>query len=185
MTFRSWSPWWSVAAVVVCMIGMYVLFPLNHAPALVAITPMALLAVGTGADSVAALTADRFSDTVIGALTAVAVTWGTSWFFPRRLVRAQSRRAEAAIAAVRRTNAAGAASAPEGRRALVELQYELIHHLSVLDRAVADDPRLADLAPAEDLLTGKGHAALGHAWRSHPAPQPVTPHGPVPAACQD
>lgn len=163
--------WWTVVAVVICMIGMYVLFPLNYALALVAITPMALLAVGAGGGSMAAIATDRFTDTVIGAATAVAVTWGTSWFFPRRLVRAQARRAQAAVTAVRQANAAGTSFTPAGRRARVELQYELIHHLSVLDRAVADDPRLADLAPAEHLLTDQGYAALSHAWRSHPAAQ--------------
>ncbi|MER5281303.1 hypothetical protein ABT025_37095 [Streptomyces sp. NPDC002809] len=81
------GPWWTVAVVVVCTIGQYLLFPLNYALALVSITPMALL--------------------------------------------------------------------------------------DVLDRAVSDDPRLADLAPAEHLLTGQGYAALGHAWRSHPAAQPA------------
>ncbi|WP_371602488.1 FUSC family protein [Streptomyces sp. NBC_01220] len=182
MACRSWSPWWSVAAVVVCMIGMYVIFPLNYALALVAITPMALLAVGTSADSVAALTADRLSDTVIGALAAVAVTWGTSWFFPRRLVRAQSRRAEAAIAAVRRTNAAGAASAPKGRRALVELRYELIHHLIVLDRPTT---------PACPTSPPPSTCSPDWATRPSAAPGAATPrHSPSlptagPPACQD
>ncbi|MCX5395538.1 FUSC family protein [Streptomyces sp. NBC_00102] len=165
------GPWWTVAAVVVCMIGQYLLFPLNYALALIAITPMALLAVGTGGGSAAAITADRFTDTFIGAATAVAVTWATSWAFPRRLVRSQSARAATAIAAVRRTTADGASFAPEGRRARVELQYELIHHLSVLDRAVADDPRLADLAPAEHRLADEGYAVLGQAWQSGPARQ--------------
>lgn len=54
----------------------------DHLLALVFITPMALLAVeasGTG-ETFAALGFDRFADTISGALTAVAVTWGTSWF---------------------------------------------------------------------------------------------------------
>ncbi|MER5185187.1 FUSC family protein [Streptomyces sp. NPDC002896] len=166
--------WWTVAAVVICMIGQYLLFPLNYALALVAITPMALLAVeAAGGGTVAGITTDRFTDTVIGAATAVAVTWGTSCVFPRRLVHAQSARAAAAITAVKRLNVAGASFSPEGCRARVELQYELIHHLSVIERAVADDPRLADLAPAEHLLTDQGYEALGHAWRNRPAPQPV------------
>ncbi|MFD6531751.1 FUSC family protein [Streptomyces sp. NPDC060184] len=166
------GPWWTVAAVVVCMTGQYLLFPLNYALALVAITPMALLAVGpSGGAGVAAITADRFTDTFIGAATAVVVTWGTSWAFPRRLVRSQSARAATAIAEVRRTTAEGASFAPEGRRARVELQYELIHHLSVLERAVADDPRLADLAPAEHELTDEGYAVLGRAWQSGPVRQ--------------
>ncbi|GAB2442580.1 FUSC family protein [Streptomyces incanus] len=167
--------WWTVAAVVVSMIGMYLLLPLNYALALVAITPMALLAVeAAGGGTVTGIITDRFADTVIGAATAVAVTWGTSWVFPRRLVRTQSARAAAAITAVQRVNAAGASFAPEGVRARVELQYELIHHLSVLERAVADDPRLADLAPAEHLLTDQGYAALGHAWQNRSATRPAS-----------
>lgn len=98
------------------------------------------LAVGAGAGSMGAIAADRFTDTVIGAATAVAVAWGTSRHFPRRPVRARSRRAEAPITAVRQANAAGTSFTRAGRRARVELRYELIHHLSVLDRAVADAP---------------------------------------------
>ncbi|MFB6956964.1 FUSC family protein [Streptomyces sp. NPDC056309] len=164
------SAWWTAAVVIACMIAQYLLLPLNYALALIAITPMALLAVGAGdtGSTVAAITSDRFTDTAIGAATAVAVTWATSWIFPRRLVRTQSARAAAAITAVEHVNDTGASFSPEGRRARVELQYELIHHLSVLDRAVADDPRLADLAVDEHRLADRGYTALGHAWQTRP-----------------
>ncbi|MEK8144597.1 hypothetical protein NKH18_31780 [Streptomyces sp. M10(2022)] len=62
----------------------------------------------------------------------------------------------------------------QGRRARAELQYELIHHLSILDRAVRDDPRLADLAADEHLLADEGCTALGRAWQVRPVP--VTEH---------
>ncbi|MBO3680424.1 FUSC family protein [Streptomyces sp. NEAU-YJ-81] len=164
------SVWWSVVIVLLCMVGQYLVLPMNYAFALMFITPMALLAVeasGTGG-TMASLSFDRFSDTLIGAMTAVAVTWGTSWFFPRRLVRAQSPRTAAALAAVEDVNRTGDQFSPEGRRARVELQYELIHHLSVLERAVRDDPRLADLADAEHRLADAGYAALGRAWQVRP-----------------
>ncbi|MGW4335439.1 FUSC family protein [Rhodococcus koreensis] len=169
------SPWGAAVVVIACMIGQYLLFSMNYALALVFITPMALLAVeATGAGgTVATIIFDRTLDTVIGALAAVAVTWGTSWFFPRRLVRSQSNRAEAAIAAVERVDDP---FSPEGRRARAELQYELIHHLSILDRAVADDPRLDDLAGAEHAVADRGYLALGRAWsaRSVSAHRTVT-----------
>ncbi|MFD7204273.1 FUSC family protein [Streptomyces sp. NPDC059893] len=164
------SPWWTAILVIVCMVGQYLVLPMNYALALVFITPMALLAVeasGSGG-TVAALTFDRFTDTVIGALTAFAVTWGTSWFFPRRLVQSQSARSLVSITTVEQANQAGDPFTAEGLCARAELQYELVHHLSILERAVADDPRLADLAPAEHLIADRGYAALGRAWESRP-----------------
>ncbi|SCE19253.1 Fusaric acid resistance protein-like [Streptomyces sp. BpilaLS-43] len=162
------SAWWSVAVVLVCMVGQYFALAMNYAFALLFITPMALLAVeasGTGG-TVASLTFDRFTDTLIGAVTAVAVTWGTSWFFPRRLVGSQSARTAEAVAALQAVNRAEEQFGAEDRRARVELQYELTHHLSVLDRAVRDDPRLADLADEEHRLADEGYAALGRAWQA-------------------
>ncbi|GAA4188254.1 hypothetical protein GCM10022288_14480 [Gryllotalpicola kribbensis] len=164
------SAWWAVVVVIVCMIGQYLVFPMNYALALILITPMALLAVEAASPdaSVATLTFDRFTDTVIGALSAAAVTWGTSWFFPRRLVRAQSARSAAAVAKLEQLNDAGDAFSDVGRKARVELQYELTHHLSILERAVAEDRRLADLASLEHLLADRGYAALGRAWEVPP-----------------
>jgi hypothetical protein len=40
--------------------------------------------------------------------------------------------------------------------------------LSILDRAAADDPRLADLAPAQHVIADRGYAALGRAWQARP-----------------
>ncbi|MFF1460419.1 FUSC family protein [Streptomyces sp. NPDC058330] len=166
------SAWWSVVLVLACMAGMYLLLTMNYAVALMFVTPMALLSVqasGSG-ETVASLTFDRFTDTLIGAAAAVAVTWGTSWFFPRRLVRSQSIRAAAALAAAEDANRAGTQFSAEGRSARAELQYELIHHVSILDRAVRDDPRLVDLADAEHRLADDGYATLGRAWQARPAP---------------
>ncbi|WP_454394662.1 FUSC family protein [Streptomyces sp. JNUCC 63] len=164
------SAWWSVVLVLACMAGMYLLLAVNYAVALLFVTPMALLSVqasGSGG-TVASLAFDRFTDTLIGATTALVVTWGTSWFFPRRLVRSQSLRAAAALAAVEDANRAGDQFSAKGRRARAELQYELIHHLSILDRAVRDDPRLADLADDEHRLADDGYTALGRAWQARP-----------------
>jgi hypothetical protein len=134
------------------------------------VTLMAQLAVQAGGDggTVAAITFDRFMDTLIGAAAAVAATWATSWYFPRHLVRSQSVRSIAAIAAVEKVNDAGDPFSADGRRARVELEHELIHHVSILDRAVADDPRLADLAPAEHFIADRGYAALGRVWTVRP-----------------
>ena len=156
------SPWWIVVVVLTCAIGQYLVLPLNYALALALITPMALLAVeagGTGA-TVATLSFDRFIDTLIGAGVAVAVTWATSWHFPRRLVRSQSARSAAAINTVEHTDEHEGPLSIGGRRARAELQYELIHHLSILDRAVADDPRLTDLAPTEHAVADRGYTTL-------------------------
>ncbi|MEV5652371.1 FUSC family protein [Nocardia sp. NPDC052254] len=159
--------WWAVAIVVVCMVVQYLLFPLNYALALAALTPMVLVSVGAaGGEELSGLGADRFIDTVIGAFIAVAVAWGGSRFFPRRLVRSQSARAADAVAAVERLDAA---HTPEGRRARAQLQYELTHHLSILDRAIGDDPRLADLAHEEHRLADRGYRALARAWCPRPA----------------
>lgn len=160
------SPWWTVVAVIVCMTGMYLILPMNYALALICITPMALLAVeaSDAGATVASLAFDRFGDTVIGAAVAVAVTWGTSWVFPRRLVRAQSARSATAIAAAEHAMRTGDPFSAAGRRARAELHYELNQHHSILDRAVADDPRLADLAPAEHRVSDHGYAVLARAW---------------------
>ncbi len=165
--------WWAVAIVAVFMAVQYLLFPLNYALALAALTPMVLVSVGAaGGDQLSGLGADRFTDTVIGALIAVAVAWGASRFFPRRLVRSQSARAAEAVATVERLDAAGAAHAPEGRRARAQLQYELTHHLSILDRAIGDDPRLADLAHEEHRLADRGYLVLARAWCPRSAGDP-------------
>ncbi|WP_197061963.1 FUSC family protein [Sinomonas humi] len=160
------SPWSSAAVVVICMVGQYLLLPLNYALALIAITPMALLTVAAAAPggSVTPLLAERAIDTVIGALSAVAVTWATSWVFPRRLVHSQSYRAAEAVAAVERADEGGTPLSSESRRLRTQLQYELTHHLNILSRAVADDPRLADLASAEHAVADRGYGALARAW---------------------
>jgi hypothetical protein len=164
------TPGSAAVAVIFCMIGQYLIFPMNYALALIFITPMALLAVaaaGTG-EAVATITLDRLIDTVIGAAAAIVVTWGTSWHFPRQLVRSQSKRSVDAVEAVEKINQTGDQFSPGGRRARVELQYELQHHASILDRAVADDPRLADLAPAEHHVADRGYTALAWAWATRP-----------------
>lgn len=91
-----------MVVVVVCTIGQYLSFPLNYALAPAAVTPMALLAVGAVGSPMGAIAADRFTDTVIGAATTVAVTRGAGRYFPRRRVRARPRRAEPAVPAARR-----------------------------------------------------------------------------------
>lgn len=160
------SPWWIVVAVLICAIGQYLVLPLNYALALTLITPMALLAVEAGGagGTVATLSFDRLIDTLIGAGAAVAVTWATSWHSPRRLVRSQSARSAAAIDAVEYLDEHDGPRSIGGRRARAELQYELIHHLSILERAVADDPRLASLAAAEHAVADRGYAALARGW---------------------
>ncbi|MBM7365720.1 FUSC family protein [Gordonia hydrophobica] len=166
------TPWGGVAVVIACLIGQFLAFQLNYALALVFITPMALIAIETsdgGAISYGQLVSDRFLDTIIGALAALAVTYATSYWFPRRIIRDQSARANAAIARVHSARAqaarVGAAHGTPDRTglaedALVELQYELTRHMNVLEKAVADDPRLAGLAPAEHRTTDRGYAAL-------------------------
>ncbi len=171
------TPWMTVALVILCMIGQYIVFTLNYALALVLITPMALLAVeasGVGS-SLAVLAGDRLADTVVGSAAAIAVTWAASGFMPRRLVRAQSRRSIAAADAVEQADAADGRGALTSRRRRVELQYELTHHMSILERAVADDPRLADVAPVEHAVADRGYAVLARFWgRTDRTPDPGT-----------
>lgn len=160
------TAWWTVVAVLVCMIGQYILLSMNYAIGLIFITPMALLSVeasGTGG-TIASISFDRFIDTIIGAGVALALTWATSRYFPRRLVRAQSARTNAAAILTETANRDGDAFSTEGRDARTALQYELIHHLSILDRAVVDDPRLADLAATEHEVADRSYAALNGAW---------------------
>jgi hypothetical protein len=71
---------------------------------------------------------------------------------------------EAAIAAVERCIADGAANTAAGRNARVELSYELTHHYSVADRASAEEPRLALLKETDDRVIDKGYAALAKTW---------------------
>ncbi|MFD6277217.1 FUSC family protein [Streptomyces sp. NPDC060209] len=62
-----------VVVVLIWMVGQYFALAMNYAFALLFVTPMALLAVeasGTGG-TVASLTFDRFTDTLIGAVTAL------------------------------------------------------------------------------------------------------------------
>lgn len=160
------GPWWVVLIVIICAIGQDVLVPLNYALGLILVTPMALLSIeATGlGGSLDTLLGDRLLDTLIGAAAAVLVTWATSRHFPERLLRAQSRRAQAAIAAVEAVNADGTAFTEAGRRARVELQYELLHHLTVVDRAIGDDPRLAGHGTREHATMDKGYLTLARAW---------------------
>ncbi|MET9328226.1 FUSC family protein [Tsukamurella sp. NPDC003166] len=159
------GPWASVAVVLICMTGMYLAFPLNYAWALVCITPMALVLVqaATGAGTVR-ITSDRFLDTLIGAAAALVVMWVSSLGFPRRLARTQSRRSERAVIAVEHANERGRQFEPDGQHARVALMYELTHHVAVIERAVIDDPKLADLRAPEMRLADRGYAALGRAW---------------------
>lgn len=154
------SPWPAVAIVIVCIVGQYVAFPLNYSLALMFITPMALITIeaSSGGMAYASLISDRFIDTVIGSLTALAVTYATSYHFPRRLVRTQSARAQQSIDVYETLHHNGMVD--PGDNAGVELKHELIRHMSVLGRAVADDPRLADLAPMEHRVADRGYVAL-------------------------
>ena len=162
------GPWPVVAIVIACAIGQDVLIPLNYALALIVVTPMSLLSIeATGQGGpLTGLLSDRLLATLIGAAAAVLVTWATSYWFPGRLLRAQFARATAAITAVETVNAHGDAFSPAGRQARVELQYELIHHLTVLDRATTDDPRLATRQEAGHALADDGYIALAKTWRT-------------------
>ena len=164
------STWWTVVAVVLCMIGHYLTFAVNYALTLVFITPMALLAIGASGTNavVTEVTVDRLVDTLIGAGAAVAVTWATGRFFPRRLVRAQSIRTVAAIDALDAHTDTGNHFAQSTLRYHAELQYELTHHQSILNRAVADDPNLTEVAAEEQLVADRGYETLAHAWISAP-----------------
>lgn len=158
------SPWWSVAIVVLCMTGMYVTFPMNYALALIFVTPMTLVAVqSTGIGNLQESMSDRLLDTLIGVSVAVLVAWLTSRLFPRRLVRAQSARTQAATASLERHLSANTTRTTEGMRAQVELRYELTHHQNILERAVADDPRLADEAREEHAVADRGYRAAAAA----------------------
>ncbi len=162
------SPWWVVAIVLVCMVGQNLLLPLNYAVGLMLVTPMALLSIeatGTGGTS-ASLIDDRLLNTLLGVATAVVITWATSRVFPRRLTRAQSQRAATAVETLEHINREAEPFSAEGRHARTELHYELVHHLSVLDRAIGDDPRLREWAATERQLTERGYAALGVAWQA-------------------
>ncbi|MFD4351208.1 FUSC family protein [Nocardia sp. NPDC058518] len=169
------SPWWTVAAVLVFMVGHYLAIPGNYAVALIFITPMALLPVQAsgGGGSVANLTYDRVLDTVVGAVTAVAVTWATSLFFPRRLVSSQSARSMATIEAIERHAQGGDQPALGCVPSHAELHYELIHYQSILERAVADDPRLADLVEKENRVADRGYIALARASTPAPSDRPA------------
>ncbi|AUH69684.1 MULTISPECIES: FUSC family protein [Gordonia] len=160
------NEWWSIVIVLACMTGMNALLALNYAIALIFITPMALVMVesvtGAGAELVSA---DRFLDTIVGALAALAVTWLTSYRFPRKLALTQSRRTARAIDAVDAVNRAGRAFEPDGHRARVALHYELSQQLAVVERAVNDDPQLADLRASEHALSERGYRALARSWQ--------------------
>jgi uncharacterized membrane protein YccC len=160
------GPWWVVAIIIVCLIGQDVLVPFNYFLALILVTPMSLLAIeatGQGGPP-SGLLADRLLGTLIGMAIALIITWATSFRFPERLLRAQYTRVETAIAAVEGFNANGTANTAAGRRARVELSYELTHHHSVLDRAAAEDPRLKSLTETNDGLVDNGYTALAKAW---------------------
>jgi hypothetical protein len=101
---------------------------------------------------------------LLGMAIALIITGATSYRFPERLLRAQSTRVGTAIAAVEGFNADGTANTAAGRRARVELSHELTHHHSVLDRAAAEDPRLASLKETDDSLIDNGYTALAKAW---------------------
>ncbi|MFF1261255.1 FUSC family protein [Streptomyces sp. NPDC058321] len=178
------SSWWTVAIVIVCLVGQNIVLPMNYAFGLALITPMSLLAVDAAqaGGSVESLMRDRFIDTLIGVATSVAVAWGTSRFFPRRLVRAQSQRTAVAAEALEKINASGDPFGARGQQARVELQYELVHQVSVLERAVRDDPRLADCADAEHRVADEGYAALGRAWQ---APSWARTGAPLTSTLQD
>lgn len=162
------GPWWVVAIVVAFTIGQDVLVPLNYALGLILITPMSLLAIEAAGsdDSLRGLLGDRLVETMIGALAAVLVTWATSRCFPERLLRAQSRRARAAVTAVDDVNAHDAAFTDRGRTARVELQFELLHHLTVVERAVADDRRLTGAAMRAYADIDRGYLSLARAWQT-------------------
>jgi uncharacterized membrane protein YccC len=160
------GPWSVVAIIIVCLIGQDILVAFNYFLALILVTPMSLLAIeATGQGGTpSGLLVDRLLGTLLGAAIAVAITWATSYRFPERLLLAQCARIETAIAAVERFNADGTAFTPAGRRARVELSYELTHHHSVLDRAAAEDPRLTSLKETDDSLIDNGYTALAKAW---------------------
>ncbi|GAA3312688.1 FUSC family protein [Arthrobacter ramosus] len=160
------GPWWVVGIIIGCMIGQDVLVPFNYFLALILVTPMTLLAIeATGqGGSPSDLLVDRLLGTLIGGFIALVITWATSTRFPARLLRAQYTRVEAAIAAVERSIANGAANTAAGRNARVELSYELTHHYSVAARASAEEPRLASLKEKDDRIIDKGYAALAKTW---------------------
>ncbi|MGY3567771.1 FUSC family protein [Sinomonas sp. RB5] len=160
------GPWWVVGIIIVSLVGQDVLIPFNYFLALILVTPMTLLAIeatGLGGPP-SGLLLDRLLGTIIGGAIALVITWATSYRFPERLLRAQHMRVEAAIAAVERFIAEGTSNTAAGRRARVELSYELTHHYSVLDRAATEDPRLATLKEADDSLIDKGYTALAKTW---------------------
>ncbi|WLP90601.1 FUSC family protein [Gordonia sp. NB41Y] len=159
------GPWTVIVVVIVCVIAMDLLLPLNYAVALIFVTPMSLLSIeATGqGGSLGSLLGDRLYDTLIGAAVAVVVTWATSRWFPARLLRAQSRRVEAATVAVE-TMTDEQAVGESGRRARAELVYELLHHLGVVERAAGDDPRLDARTLAEHDLLDRGYLALARVW---------------------
>jgi hypothetical protein len=160
------TPWTAVGIVLICAIGMYVTFPMHYALALACITPMALISVDAAAPGGALLplATDRLVDTLIGAAVAVGIIWTTSAFFPKRLLRAQSLRAAAATTRVEAANRTGTPFDESGRHARAELLYELTHHLSVLDRAAANDSRLRASSAAEQSVADRGFRALNAAW---------------------
>lgn len=167
--FADPAPWVLVAVIVACVIAMCITLPLNYAVAMIFVTPMSLLSIeaATGGP-VRDLILDRLVETLIGAGIAVAVTWVTGLRAPRRLVRDQFRRT---VAAIRRTLAvieAGRALAPEGRRARVELLFELQSNNAVLTRATEEDAALEPWHEAETIIGDLGYLTLGAYWIANP-----------------
>lgn len=162
------SPWPVVLIVIAALFGQNLLLPRNYALALMCVTPMALLAIeaaGQGG-SLRELLTDRLLGTLIGVAVALLVAAATSRYFPALILRRQSTRTARATQLVVDITQQSDPFSLAGREARARLQYELLHHLAILDRAAADMPALDALRAEEHVIADSGYAALAAAWRS-------------------
>lgn len=159
------SAWALVLVVVGCTIAMTMLLPFSYALAMIFVTPMSLLSIDAATGGpVMDLVQDRFVETLIGAGTAIVVTWVSGLREPERLVRAQIPRS---LAAMRRTLAeiaGGRGLSDAGRAARVELLFELLQNNAVLSRSSQEDPTLSVWQDVETLISDTGYLVLGAYW---------------------
>lgn len=160
-----------LCVIVGCIFLIQVLGPRNFALASMAITPMALfMFTGAHADAnPAEIVTSRMTETVVGAVCALAVLWATGFSTPIALARRQFRRTLRALERTLDLYSNGNARSRIGFSARRNLHFEQLASAQVLDLARRDRPRaLAGYSKVEAVTSDLTYVVLTAGWTAVP-----------------
>lgn len=143
----------------------------NYALAVIFVTPMALLisTAGNPYKPVGEIAGERVLETVIGAVTAVAVIWVAGRRAPIALVRRQFRRAVRSLERLLLLIADGEQSTDRGYAARRDLAFEQLQCGRILQIAQTDLPKdLAEWTLLETSLNEASYVVLAACWTTDP-----------------